>query len=130
MGSGLQLSTDVHHRARSRRDRVRCRVIGYYEGEIDSDGDGVPDYFDDFPYDPAASRDTDGDGMPDDWNDGATEQEIADSPLTVDDDDDNDGIPDADDPNPLVPDDGLAFLADFSDPFNGAVVEAPFIGAK
>ena len=101
-------------------------VVGYYEGEIDSDGDGVPDYVDDFPYDPAASRDTDGDGMPDDWNDGATEQEIADSPLTVDDDDDNDGIPDADDPNPLVPDDGLAFLADFSDPFNGAVVEAPF----
>ena len=101
-------------------------VIGYYEGEIDSDGDSVPDYMDDFPYDPAASRDTDGDGMPDDWNEGASEEDIANSYLTVDDDDDNDGIPDTEDANPLVPDYVLAFFADFSGAFNGAVIDAPF----
>ena len=101
-------------------------VIGYYEGEIDSDGDGVPDYFDDFPYDPAASRDTDRDGMPDDWNEGATEEDIANSYLTLDDDDDNDGIPDNEDANPLVPDYVLAFFADFSGAFNGAVIDEPF----
>ena len=31
----------------------------------DRDGDGVPDYLDGFPDDPAAGRDTDGDGLPD-----------------------------------------------------------------
>lgn len=101
-------------------------MVGYYEGEIDSDGDNVPDYVDDFPYDPAASRDTDGDGMPDDWNEGANERDIANSYLTVDDDDDNDGIPDTEDANPLVPDYVLGLFADFSGAFNGAVVDAPF----
>ena len=48
--------------------------------------------------------------MPDDWNEGATEEEIANSHLTVDDDDDNDGIPDVDDVNPQVPDYVLGFF--------------------
>lgn len=101
-------------------------VHGYFEGEPDSDGDGFTDSLDAFPYDAAASIDTDGDGMPDDWNEGASEEDIANSYLTVDEDDDNDGIPDVDDVNPLVPDDVLDFFADFSGPFNGAVVDAPF----
>lgn len=36
----------------------------------DIDGDGVTNPQDDFPLDPAASRDSDGDGHPDRWNDG------------------------------------------------------------
>lgn len=36
----------------------------------DIDGDGIPNGQDDFPLDPAASRDTDGDGYPDRWNEG------------------------------------------------------------
>ena len=93
---------------------------------VDSDDDGVNDFDDDFPYDPAASKDTDGDGRPDDWNEGASDEDIANSPLTVDDDDDNDGIPDAEDVNPLVPDYVSDFFANFSGPFNGAVADAPF----
>ena len=78
-------------------------VIQRPDGDIDSDGDGVLDANDAFPTDPAASVDTDGDGMPDDWNDGASAIVIGESPLTVDDDDDNDGIPDVDDQDPLYP---------------------------
>ena len=92
----------------------------------DDDNDGVPDASDAFPYDPAASIDTDSDGMPDDWNEGATALQIANSSLSIDEDDDNDGIPDAEDVNPLVPDYVSGFFADFSGPFNGAVVDAPF----
>ncbi len=39
----------------------------------DDDGDGVPDLSDDFPNDPAASKDTDSDGYPDEWNPGQIE---------------------------------------------------------
>jgi chitinase len=46
---------------------------------VDSDGDGVPDDRDDFPYDPNESLDTDGDGVGN----------------NADTDDDNDGMPDA-----------------------------------
>ena len=60
----------------------------------DSDEDEVADSNDAFPNDPAASLDTDGDTLPDDWNAGATAEQIADSSLTVDDDDDNDGLTD------------------------------------
>jgi len=38
----------------------------------DSDGDGSPDKYDDFPQDPAASYDRDGDGYPEDWNKGCS----------------------------------------------------------
>ena len=62
--------------------------------EIDSDDDGVSDEEDAFPDDPAASVDTDEDGMPDDWNAGASEIQISESSLTLDEDDDNDGFTD------------------------------------
>ncbi|MCH1553008.1 MAG: hypothetical protein L7S45_00275, partial [Luminiphilus sp.] len=88
----------------------------------DDDNDGVFDYNDAFPTDPAASRDNDHDGMPDDWNEGATEQQIADSTLLIDDDDDNDGIPDATDPYPLSPHYFYGTSAQFSLPFGGAIV--------
>ena len=57
-------------------------------------------HLDAFPEDPAASVDTDLDGMPDDWNEDASETDIGNSELIIDEDDDNDGIPDVDDPNP------------------------------
>ena len=63
--------------------------------ETDSDDDGVSDEGDAFPDDPAASVDTDGDGMPDDWNAGASEIQISESSLTLDEDDDNDGYTDS-----------------------------------
>ncbi|MEW5936266.1 MAG: putative Ig domain-containing protein [Candidatus Thermoplasmatota archaeon] len=68
----------------------------------DTDSDGVGDNSDAFPDDPAASVDTDGDGKPDDWNTGYT---VGDSTtgLVLDDDDDNDSVPDAEDPDTLDP---------------------------
>ena len=69
----------------------------------DSDGDGVNDYYDDLPNNPAASVDTDGDGYPDEWNEDATEEEIANSSVSLDafpddptasEDTDGDGYPD------------------------------------
>jgi len=50
----------------------------------DADGDGVLDWLDAFPNDPAASVDSDGDGHPDNWNAGATAAQIAASGLTLD----------------------------------------------
>jgi len=68
---------------------------------IDSDGDGVPDKTDAFPFDPAASKDTDGDGYPDSWNIGENQEDSINN-LTIDAfpddpaasiDTDNDGYP-------------------------------------
>ena len=70
-------------------------AYAYTEEAADTDGDGVSDEEDAFPDDPAASVDTDEDGLPDDWNEGATAEQIADSDLTLDNDDDNDGYTDA-----------------------------------
>ena len=89
----------------------------------DDDNDTVEDSLDAFPLDPAASVDTDGDGMPDDWNDGASAIVIGESPLTVDDDDDNDGIPDVDDRDPLYPHYFYGTSVLFDLPFGGATVE-------
>jgi len=50
----------------------------------DTDRDGVPDTFDAFPNDTAASVDTDGDGHPDQWNIAATSAQIAQSSLILD----------------------------------------------
>ena len=86
---------------------------------VDTDRDGAPDTWNDgasesqiaasslsvdsFIRDPAASVDTDSDGMPDDWNSDATSEQIAASTLMLDDDDDNDGTPDASDSFPNEP---------------------------
>jgi manganese oxidase len=102
---------------------------------VDTDGDGFPDAFnpgatdlqmrataliqDAFPNDPAASVDTDGDGKPDAWNTNAPPALIAASPLQLDDDDDNDGLPDVNDPAPLL---GIADM-----PTGG--VASPLFGA-
>ncbi len=69
---------------------------------VDSDSDGTPDHLDAFPYDPAASVDTDTDGMPDEWNPGKTAADSTSVPaLILDDDDDNDGVTDAQDNCPV-----------------------------
>ena len=78
--------------------------------DADDDNDGTADDVDAFPLDPAEQADSDGDGVGDNAdafpndeseqsdNDGDGEGDNADT------DDDNDGIPDVDDPNPFEPD--------------------------
>ena len=81
-------------------------VVMYGDGPtepMDTDGDGVPDDEDAFPDDPAASVDADMDGLPDAWNDGATQEEIDASELTLDNDDDNDGYTDEEEMADVVP---------------------------
>jgi hypothetical protein len=61
---------------------------GLHDGiDIDDDNDGVPDIYDDFPYDPLEVRDTDGDGIGN----------------ANDTDDDGDGVPDTADAFPDNP---------------------------
>ena len=69
----------------------------------DDDGDGDAAYLDDFPLNAAASVDTDGDGLPDDWNTGCDATCLSASGLTLDGDDDNDGVADGEDTNSLDP---------------------------
>ena len=59
---------------------------------IDTDGDGTPDYLDEFPNNSTEQKDTDNDGIGD----------------NADGDDDNDGIPDEIDPKPLDPSNATA----------------------
>ena len=68
----------------------------------DHDNDFIPDIRDAFPFDPHASMDTDGDGLPDKWNENASEL-IMDTDLHLDAfpldpaasiDNDGDGMPD------------------------------------
>ncbi len=71
---------------------------------IDPDGDGLSNQFgaDSFPFDPSASKDFDGDGLPDSWNAGKSRADSTSTPkLTLDLDDDNDGVADIDDLYPL-----------------------------
>ena len=58
------------------------------------------------PTDPAASSDTDGDDQPDDWNPGYTAADST-SGLVLDEDDDNDGVADAEDAFPNNPSESL-----------------------
>ena len=76
--------------------------------DADPDGDGVLNANDAFPQDPAASVDSDNDGAPDAWNSDATEEQIAQSDLTIDElpldgsevlDSDRDGIGNNADPD-------------------------------
>jgi hypothetical protein len=69
----------------------------------DDDGDGVDDASDDYPLEAAVSLDTDGDGLADDWNAGCDPTCQDASGLTLDGDDDNDGVADGEDTDPLDP---------------------------
>ena len=60
----------------------------------DRDGDGVPNIDDGFPDSDSASLDLDGDGKPDTWNPECGPDCQTTSELTLDNDDDNDGIAD------------------------------------
>jgi hypothetical protein len=76
---------------------------------LDFDGDGVPDEVDAFPVDPTEQKDSDGDGVGDNTDAFPTDPaEIVDTDgdgvgNNADSDDDNDGILDASDPDPLNP---------------------------
>jgi Leucine-rich repeat (LRR) protein len=67
----------------------------------DSDNDGIEDSMDAFPTNASASVDTDLDGMPDSFHENCDEACVTSSGLTLDLDDDNDGILDSDDQYPL-----------------------------
>lgn len=73
----------------------------------DTDGDGVFDAQDAFPNNAAAAVDSDGDGMPDAWLPGNPYGCVPTAPtcngLTLDTDNDNDGVPDVSDNCPLAP---------------------------
>jgi len=74
------------------------RDLGWPLGVYDYDSDNTSDKEDDFPQTNAAATDTDGDGMPDDWIppcSGATC-----GGLTLDGDDDGDGVQDVVDADP------------------------------
>ena len=61
---------------------------------------------DKFPTDPSASLDSDGDGLPDEWNEGQGESDSI-AGLTLDADDDNDGVSDELDLFPLDPSENM-----------------------
>lgn len=95
-----------------------------YEFEkVNTDGDAVPNYMDDFPNNPFISRDTDGDGLPDDFNANVSDEDALASGIVIDTDDDNDGVPDVSDALPLdatasvYVDSDRDGIADTSDPF-------------
>ncbi|MBK8102005.1 MAG: FG-GAP repeat protein [Cellvibrionales bacterium] len=71
-------------------------MLARFHGEVDTDGDGVPDTEDAFPNDAAAAVDTDGDGDTDAWLPNNPSACTADAPvcdaLFRDDDNDGDGV--------------------------------------
>lgn len=77
------------------------RDIGWNNATYDFDGDGTADHLDDFPHKNAASSDTDGDGKPDSWWGSSGCSGNTCSGLTLDWDDDGDGVPDTVDAGPL-----------------------------
>ena len=68
---------------------------------FDDDNDGILDVDDDFSLNFAASVDSDNDGQPDSWNLGCGLDCSTNSDLTLDMDDDNDGVSDTEDHYPL-----------------------------
>ncbi len=69
---------------------------------VDGDGDGVDDPDDNFPTNPAAAVDSDGDGMPNYFQSGCDLACQERAGLVEDLDDDNDLVPDEIDPRPLI----------------------------
>ncbi len=67
---------------------------------LDTDEDGVIDINDGFPNDSSVAADTDGDGLPDSFVKSCDETCQGNSSVTLDDDDDNDGILDVNDGYP------------------------------
>ncbi|TXH49953.1 MAG: hypothetical protein E6Q87_03830, partial [Cellvibrionales bacterium] len=71
-------------------------MLARFHGEVDTDGDGVPDTEDAFPNDAAAAVDADGDGDTDAWLPNNPSACTADAPvcdaLFRDDDNDGDGV--------------------------------------
>jgi OmpA-OmpF porin, OOP family len=102
---------------------VRAFVsVGYYPDYRDSDGDGIPDYRDQCPFEPedfdgfededgCPDPDNDGDGIPDEYdlcpNDAEDFDGFEDEDGCPELDNDGDGIPDAVDRCPNQPEDGL-----------------------
>jgi len=68
---------------------------------LDTDGDGVIDNNDGFPENAAIATDTDGDGLSDSYVSSCDETCQANASVTLDDDDDNDGILDVNDAFPV-----------------------------
>lgn len=77
------------------------RDIGWNNATYDFDGDGMADHLDAYPHKNAAHSDTDGDGKADSWLAGSGCSGNTCSGLTLDWDDDNDGVPDTVDAAPL-----------------------------
>lgn len=77
------------------------RDLGWANAHYDFDGDGTEDLPDYYPHLRAADADTDGDGLADKWLPGAGCSGSSCAGLTLDGDDDNDGVPDVVDAAPL-----------------------------
>lgn len=92
----------LHRSFASQSDLVLSFPDPRFEFEkINSDGDALPNYVDDFPNDPLIGRDQDGDGLPDGFNANVSSAEALASGIVTDSDDDGDGVPDASDDVPL-----------------------------
>lgn len=102
--------------------------------KVNTDGDALPNYVDDFPNHPLLGRDNDHDGIPDAFNANVTAAQASASGIGIDSDDDNDGVSDATDQLPLDPS-GSVFLdgdhdgvPDASDPFPLDLLGSSFEG--
>ena len=80
---------------------LNCQVNSGLTLDLDDDNDGILDVDDDFSLNFAASVDSDNDGQPDSWNLGCGLDCSTNSDLTLDMDDDNDGVSDTEDHYPL-----------------------------
>lgn len=95
--------------------------------DTDIDGDGYENWEDDFPANNAIAVDTDGDGLADDFVAGCDSS--CQGRKIIDDDDDNDGIPDIDDEFPLDPSNAIsrpAFVGELIKPL-GSETATPVV---
>jgi hypothetical protein len=115
----------------------RCDALCQNESNLtldvslfDTDNDGIENDLDAFINNPSASVDTDGDGLPDDWNEYCHLDCQMTSQLTLDEDDDNDGVRDENDAFPMdrsefldTDGDGIGNNADQDDDNDGVLDE-------